>query len=276
MCRWLAYVGQPIFVDTLLFKPCNSLINQSLSAQRGHVPTNGDGFGLGWYGDRPRPGLYRDTLPAWNDANLRSLSEQIRSGLFFAHVRATTGTDTSRVNCHPFRHGPWMFMHNGKIGGWPQVRRDVEMMIRPDLYPFREGSTDSEAFFYLLLTNGLDEDPHRALRQSARQVEEVMRAHGVEEPFRLTAAMTDGERIAAVRYSSDGASPSLFHASGGALTVDQGQCRFEAARGSVLVVSEPLDAVDAAWHEVPEGRFLLVRDGAVTLAPFHAVEHAAA
>ena len=63
MCRWLAYQGRPIPIDTLLFKPVNSLIHQSLSAQRGHAPTNGDGFGLGWYGDLLKPGLYRDTMP---------------------------------------------------------------------------------------------------------------------------------------------------------------------------------------------------------------------
>ncbi|WP_207478491.1 class II glutamine amidotransferase [Arenibaculum pallidiluteum] len=268
MCRWLAYAGQPIFIDTLLFKPCNSLIHQSLSAQRGHVPTNGDGFGLGWYGDLPRPGLYRDTMPAWNDINLRSLAEQIRSGLFFAHVRASTGTPTARVNCHPFRHGRWLFMHNGKIGGWPRVRRDLEVLIAADLYHHREGSTDSEVFFYLLLTNGLEADPERAFRLSVAQVEAVMRRHLVDEPLRMTAALTDGARVMAIRYSSDGQSPTLFHAAGGSLTVDQGQCRFEATRGAVLVVSEPLDAIDAAWHEVPEGRFLVVQDGVVRLEPF--------
>ena len=101
MCRWLAYAGPDLLIERLLFAPSNSLIQQSLSAQRSIVPTNGDGFGLGWYGGQTQPGLFRDTLPAWNDANLRSLSEQIRSRLFFAHVRASTGTSTSRDNCHP-------------------------------------------------------------------------------------------------------------------------------------------------------------------------------
>src|SRR5215207_3339612 len=50
--------------------------------------TNGDGFGLGWYGERPEPGLFRDIRPAWSDENLKSLSVQVRSPLFFAHVWA--------------------------------------------------------------------------------------------------------------------------------------------------------------------------------------------
>ena len=76
MCRWLAYNGPPIYLDAILFKPENSLIRQSLRALRSKSVTNGDGFGIGWYGTRREPGLFRDTLPAWNDENLRSLSEQ--------------------------------------------------------------------------------------------------------------------------------------------------------------------------------------------------------
>ena len=96
MCRWLAYSGPPLLLDELLFKPENSLIRQSMTATQSIVPTNGDGFGLGWYGNQPYPCIFHDTLPAWNDANLLSLAEQIQSELFFAHVRASTGTSTSR------------------------------------------------------------------------------------------------------------------------------------------------------------------------------------
>ena len=131
MCRWLAYSGPRLRMSELLFEPVNSLIRQSLLAQRGTVPTNGDGFGLGWYGERRRPGLFRDTLPAWNDANLHDLAQQIAAPLFFAHVRASTGTATSRDNCHPFRLRNLLFMHNGEIGDFMRIRRDVEHMIKP-------------------------------------------------------------------------------------------------------------------------------------------------
>ena len=118
MCRWLSYSGAPIFLEKLIFEPEFSLIAQSLHARKAAVATNGDGFGVGWYGERPYPGLYRDIRPAWNDDNLRNMSEQIRSRLFLAHVRHSTGTAIARMNCHPFRHGKWLFMHNGQIGGY--------------------------------------------------------------------------------------------------------------------------------------------------------------
>ena len=50
MCRWLTYCGDPIYLDKVLFEPRNSLISQSLRARHSHVTTNGDGFGVGWYG----------------------------------------------------------------------------------------------------------------------------------------------------------------------------------------------------------------------------------
>ena len=118
--------------DELRYAIRNELFQNA--ARKAAVATNGDGFGLGWYGDLPKPGLYRDTMPAWNDLNLRSLSEQIRSRLFFAHVRASTGTSTARVNCHPFRYDRWLFMHNGQVGGWPIVRRELENLIADRLF----------------------------------------------------------------------------------------------------------------------------------------------
>lgn len=268
MCRWLAYSGRPIPMATLLFQPSNSLIRQSLSARRSIVPTNGDGFGLGWYGELPTPGLFRDTMPAWNDSNLLSLSEQIRSHLFFAHVRASTGTPTTRLNCHPFRHGSWLFMHNGQIGGYARIRRELEGLIPGEYYNHRWGSTDSEAFFLLALAHGLDHDPLGALGSTVVAIESIMEAHDVDEPLRITAAASDGRRIVALRYSTDARSPTLFYATGSEVAVIDGDCRFTDGDGSVLVLSEPLDAVPGFWHEVPEGHALTTDGGTVRLDAF--------
>ena len=123
MCRWAAYIGEEVFLEDIVTAPCHSLIAQSHCAREAKSPTNGDGFGIAWYGDRPEPGLYRDILPAWSDPNLKSLCRQIKSDLFLAHVRASTGGATSRANCHPFVSGRWSFMHNGQIGGFERIRR---------------------------------------------------------------------------------------------------------------------------------------------------------
>lgn len=264
-------------INRLLFEPQNSLINQSLLCRKGAVATNGDGFGVGWYGNRPHPGLYRDIHPAWNDDNLRSLAEQIEAKLFFAHVRASTGTATSRVNCHPFRWGRYMFMHNGKIGGYDQVRRSLEFSIRPDLYPCREGSTDSELFFYLLIGHGLETDPLGAFARTVGQIEAEMAARNITDPLRISCAVSDGNRIIALRHSSDRASPSLYYAMGGSITVEGGTCCFNPGAGSVLVLSEPLDLTGSEnWHAVGESQMLVVEAGRIEIHGLTPVAPAAA
>ena len=268
MCRWLAYAGVSIFLDELLIKPENSLVRQSLSAKMAHLPTQGDGFGLGWYGDRGIPGLYRDVMPAWNDANLRELAEQTQAHLFLAHVRASTGAPPARINCHPFRVGSWLFMHNGQIGGYESMRRDLDMRITPDLYRERRGGTDSEAMFLLALGHGLAEDPVGAMRRTVAEIEAVMVEHGATDPLRMSVAASDGRRLFAFRYSSDHLSPSLFFGTGERFYDPRHGFRPVPGDGSVLVLSEPLDATEDWWREVPEDFVLIAESGDVELRPF--------
>src|SRR3712207_9319218 len=90
----------------------------------------------------------------------------ICSRLFFAHVRASTGTSTTRANCHPFSHGRFLFMHNGQIGGYARIKRRIEALIPDELYDARLGTTDSEALFLASVANGLEADPIGADRKS--------------------------------------------------------------------------------------------------------------
>lgn len=267
MCRWLAYSGPPIYLDSLILKPEHSLVAQSRRAFMSASVTNGDGFGVGWYGERPEPGLLRDTLPAWNDENLKSVSEQIRSPLFFAHVRASTDSATTRDNCHPFRHGRWLFMHNGLIGGFEQVRRELALAIAPSLYPCLRGTTDSETFFYLLLGNGLEHDPGAAFVATVAQVMDAMITAGVRDPFKMAAAVSDGQTVTALRFASDGEAPSLFYGCGVTPRDHSGATR-EPAGNSVLILSEPLDHAEEQWIEVPDSHLLVAGDGGVAILPF--------
>jgi predicted glutamine amidotransferase len=146
MCRWLAYSGNPIQLETVLF---NSLVDQSLHSRMGQTTTNGDGFGIGWYGQSTDiPFRYRCVHPAWSDRNLREAARAVRAPLFVAHIRAATDTPAQETNCHPFRYGRWLFAHNGLLRSYPAVRRELMMMVDPDLFPSIEGSTDSEVMFF--------------------------------------------------------------------------------------------------------------------------------
>src|SRR5437773_528662 len=144
MCRWLAYSGSPVRIEELLYKPEHSLIDQSLHSQLGAETTNGDGFGIGWYATGETPGVFHSIEPAWNDRNLRELAAHVESPLVFAHIRASSGSPIQQTNCHPFRHGRWLWMHNGVIRDFPEVKRKLVLAVDPSLFSAIEGSTDSE------------------------------------------------------------------------------------------------------------------------------------
>lgn len=266
MCRWIAYAGPAIHMDRLLLVPENSLIEQSRDAQQSIHTINADGFGIGWYAEKPEPGLFKDVLPAWNDVNLRNVTEQIRSPLFFGHVRATTGTAVNRTNCHPFRHGKWLFMHNGMIGGFEQVRRELAFAVAPDLYPEIQGTTDSEIFFYLLLTHGLEDDPEKALAETIMRIEAAQHDAGVTLPFTMTVAITDGESIWALRHSSGSKAPSLYFGSGAKPHDALGEISV-ATGTATIILSEPLDDDVSQWTEVAADHLVLAGDGGISISP---------
>lgn len=244
MCRWLAYQGKETYLSDLIFAPEYSLVQQSMSARKSVTAINADGFGVGWYGVKDDPGLYREVLPAWSDCNLKSLSEHIVSPLFFAHVRASTGTQTARTNCHPFRYKNWLFMHNGQIGGYAELRWHIERLIPKSLYGCRLGQTDSELLFLLLIANGLMEgEIQSAIRKTLTSIESLMKEEEVDEPLRISASWSDGDIIWAFRYASDDHAPTLFYKH-----MDDG----------IVVASEPLDSERKAWHAVEQSCLMTV------------------
>ena len=58
-------------------------------------------------------------------------------------------------------------------GDFRRIKRDLMLRIDPALYPEIEGSTDSELFFFLALTLGLEDDPPAAVEQAVGVIEHV-------------------------------------------------------------------------------------------------------
>ena len=248
MCRLVAYLGEPIYLDAVVCTPRHSLVRQALRAEEARTVTNGDGFGVGWYGERAEPGVYREVMPAWSDENLLALCATVRSRLFFAHVRAATGGGIARHNCHPFHHGKWLFMHNGQIGG---VRRALEAQLPDGLFAERRGATDSELLFLLAVARiEAGQAPEQAMQGVLEETRALMQQLGIAEPLRFAAALSDGEQLLAFRFSSDDKPPTLYV--GGS------------AQGSI-VASEPLDAHPDAWQSVPANAWVRVDRAGATL-----------
>ncbi|MFO0900062.1 MAG: class II glutamine amidotransferase [Pirellulales bacterium] len=273
MCRWLAYSGGPILLEDLLFTPQQNLIDQSLSSRSAETPTNGDGFGVGWYGARERPGLFRSVRPAWNDFNLRDLAANIESRLILAHVRATSLATVQETNCHPFRYGRWLFVHNGEIYEIEKFRRDLLVSVGEQYFNNILGTTDSELMFHLALTLGLEHDPPGALARMAGLIERVGRAHGVEESLWMTLGISDGQTLYGVRYASDGQAPTLYYSPDVEdLYRVNPQIAGRFGPAARAIVSEPVGAYPTLWTEAPQGSLLTVRDGNLEVRPFQPTE----
>ena len=266
MCRWMAWLGHRLLVEELLFEAQHGIVDQSLHARMGAEPTNGDGFGLGWYGTGAGPAVYRSVSPAWADANLRDLAAHIESPLFMAHVRAAIGSPVQQTNCHPFRHGRWLFVHNGFIAGFDILRRDLMLAVDPALFAEVQGSTDTEVVFHLALTFGLKEDPIRALEKTVGLIEATADRHGIAGAVQASFGVSDGVSLWAVRYATEGRARSLF-ASADADTVrslhpDNRRLQ-RLSPDDRLIVSEPFSDLPGVWRKIPEATAVTVRSGGV-------------
>ena len=208
----MAYSGSPVLLEDLLYRPKHSLIDQSLHSKLGAETTNGDGFGVGWYGLGDEPAVFHSIEPAWNDRNLRELSRQITSRLVFAHVRASSGGAIQQTNCHPFRHENWLWMHNGLIHGLRRAQARPGAADRSEPLPAHRGIDRLRG----LLLPRADAWPTRRptrCRGTCRRADRSGRDANTTSrtPCRCRWRRLTGTTIWAFRYSSDGKARSLFY-----------------------------------------------------------------
>lgn len=276
MCRFIAYMGNPLILDEVLFKPANSLVKQSENAREATDPLNGDGFGLGWYAQDidSIPAVFKSIQPAWNDINLRYLAKKIRSNCFFAHVRRASKGGVTHFNCHPFHYQHLLFMHNGDIGGFNKIKRHLRHELSDDLYNWIQGQTDSEHVFALFLEfmnrKKLHFNASNAAAILGKTLEDIVRLkqkYQDQEVAHVNAVITDGKNMLACRYTSnlEEDPATLYYAVGSHYEYHDNHCHIIPAKpgeanGVALIVSERLTSYKAEWHEVPVNHALQVFD----------------
>lgn len=274
MCRWIAYNGEPILIEDLVTQPAHSLVRQSLDTRMNFAPdgslwrTNGDGFGIGWYSSQDTPGLFKDERPAWNNQNLQEICSHVHTKLFLAHVRAATTADVQRNNCHPFKYKKWLFQHNGIVSEWEKIRRDLQFDVDPELYPHIRGTTDSETFFYLALTYGLEDNPKQALQKMVKRVKVAAREHHTAGKLNLSLAISDGKNLYTIRYAVREKPMTQFYSSNLRSILDLESKADSLPPKSVVVVSEPLNKLSELWEEIPENSFTHICNGKIHIEPF--------
>ena len=271
MCRWIAYSGQPIGIDTLVINPSHSLMRQSFDSKM-HYKSDGtinvmnaDGFGLGWFSDKPEPALYKIADPAWSNENIKEICTNVKSHLFMAHIRDASTGAIQRSNAHPFKHDKWIFQHNGRIDNFITIKRELQFDIEPDLFPLIRGTTDSETIFFLLLTYGLDYDPIGAVRRMIERVERACVNQKIPIVFTLSCAISNGKELYTINYANGAKSNSQYYSSHQDCMNEQSSDTVIIPARSVVVVSEPLAQNNKHWIETPDGTFATILGGEVQI-----------
>jgi glutamine amidotransferase len=267
MCRLVAYLGQTALLQNILVTPRNSIIMQSLHARETNLRTNGDGFGVGWYAHEisSEPALFTSISPAWNDRNLLHLTAKIQSSCFFGHVRSASAGGVTNFNCHPFIFGDWMFMHNGDIYRFLEVKRHIRHLLEDDVYHWVKGDTDSEHLFALFIQLAKGRDLNQisvvadVLAETLKIITEVVKQYGKGGPSYYNLCLTDGHRLVATRYCSyKKRKPHSLHYLLGPELINP-NCEGDQAQPSyVIVSSEQMNTLSAEWQDVPEQSMLLV------------------
>ncbi|MBA2702426.1 MAG: class II glutamine amidotransferase [Blastocatellia bacterium] len=287
MCRFLCYLGPEILLSDLLYRPKNSLILQSYKSQERREPLNGDGFGVGWYAPTisPTPCVFTSLTPAWNNQNLLRLSEHVKSPCFFAHVRAASpDMRVSEMNCHPFQYGRYLWMHNGTIEGFSQIKRRLRSSLPDSLYNAIEGTTDSEhAFAVFLNLLGDTERQHSAsemgqvLVNTVKELERLTAETESSAPSYYNFAVSDGQSVAAMRYVSDPTvePASLYYAAGRKYQCADGVCQLvdcEPREQSIVIASERLSEDSDHWIRVAPNHVLTVNQNLETRVELMEIE----
>lgn len=233
MCRFLAYLGPAVTLESLLLAPPHSLVRQSYAPRyQAHGRVNADGFGVGWYDRsvRPEPARYRSDRPIWSDRSLASFAGLVRARAVVAAVRDATPPAAVEVSgSPPFTSGPWLFAHNGAVEGFTEgTGAELRRLLSVGRLAGIEGASDSEVVFALVL-DALD-----AGAEAPEALAAAVAAVTVVAPARLNLVLTDGRFLAATAWGD-----SLF-------LLDSGD-----DESGVAVASEPWDD-DPRWTRVPD------------------------
>lgn len=328
MCRWFAYISpeEPCLLSDVLIDPANAISKQcsehylpkllphgeetelddskdALLKMRNSL-LNMDGLGVAWYTKAaedyvkdvkgPRPALYKSQSPPISDFNFRNLCSNTETYCVFAHIRATSGSVVTQVNSHPFVFGRHIFMHNGSISNFTNIRRDMTDLFSYDAYSNVLGSTDSEHAAALYITNLTDNgtkdtwekeypisDMLDAMKKTVLQIMQLQQKQLGKNatPNSLNLCTSDGKKMVAIRFRNHATEqpPSLYWSEFAGRTLNQkypghpdGADKVnEAATKSedekigkhTIIASEPTTYDESEWH-------LITRNCALTVDEF--------
>jgi len=285
MCRALAYLGEPVVLDHLLYQPDSALVRQSYMPKMLHM-LNLAGFGMkAWSHDSfeaERPFSYASEFLPIFDRNLKNLAEKVRAECVLAHVRGvaySTKVEISPQNVHPFHfEGVRLALaHNGDLARMNEMKPLLAAHISNEYIGRIRGTTDSEWIYALIVSQLRDPvgevtalELVAAVEASLNIIREARAELGIATSSSVNLFMTTGTQLAAVRYCFDfgcydTSDPlrvheanlnflSLWYTSGHSYGFYEGEWRMQGndSADSIIIASEPLTRDSTTWLEVPE------------------------
>jgi predicted glutamine amidotransferase len=299
VCRLVAYLGERVVLDEVLFQPDSSIVEQAVHPQLLSA-MNLAGFGVVAWDEQSDsaelPWTYRTAGLPFFDRNLRALSRKARATALLGHVRGVLLSDREVVNdqnVHPFRYEgiPVALAMNGDLDRFAEMRVDVADLVDPRMASLVEGTTDSE-WLYALILSQLDDpyapaaDPEElaaAVEKALRLVRDVRARRGFERQSAVNLVVSDGRCLIATRFAFDyGWYHEGWTFAGGERRYDYTTLWYAAGSGygchdgewgigpgprstSLIVASEPLTHDRSTWLEAPEYCLLVAAPGATGL-----------
>jgi glutamine amidotransferase len=288
MCRVLSYLGQPISVVELLYKPDNSFIKQSYHPQYMSHLLNLAGFGLVAWDKKSHyptlPYIYKTPMLPFYDDNLRNLASKITPDCMLAHIRGVSYLDKQVValqNVHPFiyEQSSLALAHNGALMEFEKMKYQLLEYIHPEYVTDIHGTTDSEWIYAVFLSqlpkregsHTVDEIMN-AILETLKIIQHVRHKKNITLNSPVNLFITNGQFIAVTRFvfdygwqplSSNTSSHFTYHS----LWYTYGECygyydneykmKESKRKSSIIISSEPLTSDPSTWISVPEYTMLV-------------------
>lgn len=290
MCRVLSYLGKPILIEELLYKPDNSFIKQSYHPIYMTHLLNLAGFGMAAWNIESHnpefPFLYKTPYLPFYDENLRNLSSKIMPHCLLAHLRGVAYNDKQVIsiqNVHPFSYPETnlILAHNGALYDFKLMRYDLLEYIDEQYKKEIKGTTDSEWIYYLLLSQLAKSQNDYETKEIISAVFEtitilqfVRRKNKIRINSPVNLFITNGKFIAATRFvldygwfssesrpSTHTAYHSLWYTYGESYGLYEKEYRMKGGdtKSSIIIASEPLTEDATTWLEVPEYTLIVAR-----------------
>ena len=133
---------------------------------------HGDGWGIASCNEHAHPQLLVEPTRAKESKAFDQASHNLKTNGALLHLRWATGSlAINEGNTHPFTYRDYSFMHNGAL----IPPESIDAFIEPKFLALKRGETDSESYFYLIVT----EIEKYGVEQGIRSAIKIIRANAV-------------------------------------------------------------------------------------------------